>query len=131
MHQKCKAPCVKITRKLRGTCKSVGLLDHVNFHVCRSGQFRKYVLATELHVAIYNAMSIEYIRCENYMFLYLCIDLHSTKNPWLHSVNQVRGFLGSAPSGTFTTGTVGSDSEFQDCASPTASASGLMGACFN
>jgi len=28
----------------------------------------------------------------------------------------------------FTMGTVGSDSEFQDCASPTASASGLMGA---
>ncbi len=28
----------------------------------------------------------------------------------------------------FTMGTAGSDSDFQDCASPTASASGLMGA---
>ncbi len=32
------------------------------------------------------------------------------------------------PALPFTMGTVGSDSEFQDCASPTASASGLMGA---
>ncbi len=32
------------------------------------------------------------------------------------------------PALPFSMGTVGSDSEFQDCASPTASASGLMGA---
>ncbi len=32
------------------------------------------------------------------------------------------------PALPFTMGTAGSDSEFQDCASPTASASGLMGA---
>ena len=36
----------------------------------------------------------------------------------------------SGPALLFTMGTVGSDSEFQDCASPTASASGLMGAFF-
>ncbi len=35
------------------------------------------------------------------------------------------------PALPFTMGTVGSDSEFQDCASPTASASGLMGDFFD
>ena len=35
------------------------------------------------------------------------------------------------PALPFTMGTVGSDSDFQDCASPTASASGHMGACFD
>ena len=35
------------------------------------------------------------------------------------------------PALPFTMGTVESDSEFLDCASPTASASGLMGACFD
>ena len=33
----------------------------------------------------------------------------------------------SGPALPFSMGTVGSDSEFQDCASPTASVSGLMG----
>ncbi len=74
MHQHCIAPCVGITENFAnvGTCKSVGLLEHVNFHVCSSGQFHKYVFAIELH------MSTAYIRCEHYVFLYLCIDLHST-----------------------------------------------------
>ncbi|DBA73414.1 TPA: hypothetical protein ACH3X1_011453 [Trebouxia sp. C0004] len=35
------------------------------------------------------------------------------------------------PALPFTMGTVGSDSGFQDCVSPTASASGHMGACFD
>ena len=46
------------------------------------------------------------------------------------SVNREFDFEPALP---FTMGTVGSDStgEFQDCASPTASASGHMSACFD
>ncbi|KAA6427463.1 hypothetical protein WJX79_003764 [Trebouxia sp. C0005] len=46
-------------------------------------------------------------------------------------VCQPSGSLIFRPALPFTMGTAGSDSEYQECASPTASASGLMGAPFD
>ena len=49
--------------------------------------------------AINLRMSTAYIRCEHYViFLYRSTFTHSrlSRNPWFHSVNQARGFLGAA-----------------------------------